>query len=294
MKILVTGAEGQVGSELITRGRQLGLQMLAASRAELDITSKPAVDTFMYRHRPDLVINGAAYTAVDRAEEEQDRAMAINSQGAAHLAGACHKQNIPLLHISTDYVFDGNQEAPYTEDDTPSPQGIYGKSKLAGDEAVARTLEQHIILRVAWVFGASGNNFVRTMLRLAESHKELRVVADQHGSPTWAGDIGATLLAIAQRYGRGEAIPWGTYNYTGIPATTWHAFAQTIFAEAVQLGMLTSPPNVIPITTAEYPTPTRRPQNSVLNCRKIEKQLGISQPDWRIGLNNTLQNWKEL
>jgi dTDP-4-dehydrorhamnose reductase len=293
MKVLVTGAEGQVGAELIRCGQKMGLQMIPASRTRLDITNKSSVAAFIGHHGPDIVINGAAYTAVDKAEDDHACAGAINSQGPGHLAGACSAQNIPLLHISTDYIFDGQSAAPYGEDDKPNPQGVYGKTKLAGDEAVARTIEQHIILRVAWVFGAHGHNFVRTMLRLAEERDELRIVADQFGGPTWAGDIGATLLAIAQRYGKGEAMPWGTYHYSGTPAVSWYDFAQAIFAEAVKLGMLDRSPKVIGITTAEYPTPAQRPQNSVLDCQKIQQQFGISQPDWRTGLITTLQEWQK-
>jgi dTDP-4-dehydrorhamnose reductase len=281
-----------VGSELIRRGRKLGLQMIAASHAECDISNQSLVNTFITHHAPDLVINSAAYTAVDKAEVDNECARAINSQGPANLASACFKLNIPLLHISTDYVFDGFCDTPYGEDDQPNPQGCYGKTKLAGDEAVAKQLKQHIILRVAWVFGACGNNFVRTMLRLGQDHDELRVVADQFGGPTWAGDIAITLLTIAKRYGKDGSIPWGTYHYSSVPAVSWYEFAQAIFAESVKLGLLDKLPKITPITTAEYPTPAQRPQNSVLNCQKIQKQFGIKQPDWRLGLINTLQDWQ--
>ncbi len=293
MKLLVTGAQGQVGAELIRRGQGLGFEMIPASHADLDITSEGAISAFLGSHSPDMVINGAAYTAVDKAETDDDNAHAINTQGVAHLAQVCRKQNIPLLHISTDYVFDGQSSNPYQEDDKPNPQGVYGVSKLAGDIAVVQTMEKYIILRVAWVFGACGQNFVRTMLRLGAEHDALRVVADQLGGPTWAGDIAKTLLIIARRYDEGESIPWGTYHYTGVPVVSWFDFAQAIFTEAVNLGMLEHSPEISPITTAEYPTPAKRPQNSVLNCYKIQQNLGIKQPDWHIGLQKTLQEWQE-
>lgn len=293
MKVLVTGAEGQVGTDLILRGKSLGLQMIPTGRGELDITRQGAVCAYISSQSPDIVINAAAYNAVDKAEEESELAYAINRDGPALLAIECAKRNIPLMHISTDYVFDGAKSGLYQEDDSPNPQGIYGKSKLAGERAVEQHLKRYIILRVAWVFGTTGNNFVRTMLRLDRERDEIRVVADQYGSPTWSGDIAMVLLTIVERYHKGEAIPWGTYHYIGEPATTWHGFAQTIFDAAVALGMLEKPPRVNAISTEKYPTPAQRPKNSVLNCQKIQRDLGIPQPDWRIGLNKVLMSWKE-
>ena len=293
MRALVTGAKGQVGSEIINQGRKLGLQMIAASHSELDITIAEAENKYITSQSPDIIINSAAYTVVDNAEEEKELAYAINGDGPAHLSEACAKLKIPLLHISTDYIFDGTNNIPYQEDDRPNPQGIYGKSKLAGEGAVQRILQQHIILRVSWVFSATGNNFVRTMLRLGREREELSVVADQHGCPSRAGNIATVLLNIADRFHQGENIPWGTYHYTGNPATTWHGFAQTIFTEAVALGMLDKTPMVKAITTEEYPTPAQRPQNSVLNCQKIQRQLAIPQSDWSVGLKNVFLNWKK-
>ncbi len=293
MKILVTGATGQVGSELIRKGVELGLQMIPAPHAKLDITVETSVTAILHHHSPDLVINSAAYTAVDKAETEQAMAFAINHRGAKNLAIACATHNIPLFHISTDYVFDGKKELPYTEEDIPNPQGIYGESKLAGDLSVAQNLDEHIILRVAWVFGACGNNFVRTMLRLSREHEELRIVGDQSGGPTWAGDIATTLLNLAARYASGEELNWGTYHYSGSPPVNWYEFAQTIFTEALNCGILDHAPNLIPITTADYPTPAVRPQNSVLDCTKIKQHLKIDQADWRIGLQDTLQEWQQ-
>jgi dTDP-4-dehydrorhamnose reductase len=292
MKILVTGANGQVGSELIRRGKQQNLTMLPAPHAELDISMAPAVETALDTYSPNIVINAAAYTAVDKAESKQERAYAINGKGAEYLARSCAKRNVPLLHISTDYIFDGNKDEPYTEEDIPNPTGIYGASKLAGEQAVTQNNTEHIILRVAWVFGACGNNFARTMLRLAKEHKELRIVADQHGGPTWAGDIADTLLDIATQYDAGKTIPWGTYHYSGAPTVNWSEFAEAIFSTAIDLGLLTTSPKIIPITTKEYPTPAKRPQNSALNCTKIKQHFKINQPDWQIGLKETLEEWQ--
>ncbi len=293
MKILVTGALGQVGHELIRQGTDLNLTMIATDRQELDITDGDAVAAMMNEQHPDCVINAAAYTAVDKAEEEQTLAYAINRDGPANLAQACAKLGIPLLHISTDYLFDGAKPDPYREQDEPNPVSIYGKSKLAGDEKVAQHCPQHLALRVAWVFGAHGHNFARTMLRLAGERDELRVVADQHGAPTWAGDIAATLLNIALRHHKGETIPWGTYHYIGQPATTWHGFASAVCEKALELGMIGRMPQVTAITTADFPTPAPRPANSVLACDKITQHLAIPQPDWRIGLQKVMEEWKQ-
>ena len=293
MKILVTGANGQVGSELILAAEKRGLQMLAAGRAELDITQQEAVNKYIQTQKPAILINAAAYTAVDKAESEPELAYAINRDGAANLAQACADNNIPLMHISTDYVFDGNKQGAYTETDTPNPQCIYGKSKLEGERAIESILQQYLILRVSWVFGANGNNFVKTMLRLGKERDVIKVVADQHGGPTWAGAIASALLSLVKRWADGETIPWGTYHYSGRPATTWHGFAEAIFKQAKELGIIDKRPTINPITTSEYPTLAQRPINSLLDCRKLEQQMNIRQPDWHGGLKYALesQSW---
>jgi dTDP-4-dehydrorhamnose reductase len=288
VRILVTGAKGQVGSELIQQGKKLGLQMLATDRAELDITQQHQVNRFIRVQQPDIIINAAAYTAVDRAESEPELAYATNRDGAAYLAQACADNHIPLLHLSTDYLFDGNKQGGYSETDLPNPRSIYGKSKLEGERAIESILTQHLILRVSWVFGAKDTNFVKTMLRLGREQDVLKVVADQRGGPTWSGDIAAILLNLVKRWRAGEAIPWGTYHFSGQPATTWHTFAEAIFEQAEILGMLNKQPKVDPITSAEYPTTASRPLNTVFDCHKIAQELGIAQPDWRVGLKDVL------
>jgi len=267
VKVLVTGAKGQVGSELVLEGEKLGLQILASGRGELDITQQQAVNDLIQTQKPDIVINAAAYTAVDQAESEPELAYAINRDGPANLAQACENNNIPLLHISTDYVFNGNKDGAYTETDTPD--------------------------RTSWVFGANGNNFVKTMLRLGKAKDMIKVVADQYGGPTWAGDIATSLLHIVKRWENSEAIPWGTYHYSGHPATTWHGFAEAIFQQAEELKMIDKRPRVEPITTAEYPTPAERPLNSILDCGKLAQQLGIGPSDWQPGLEQVLVAWKQ-
>jgi len=293
MKLLVTGARGQVGSEIINICNHSVLPYVATGSDDLDITDEDAVSEMVLREQPTAIINAAAYTAVDRAELEPEQAYAINRDGAINLAKACARANIPLLHISTDYVFDGTKHEAYTEQDVPNPTGVYGESKLEGEQAVRDNLEQHYILRVAWVFGASGQNFVRTMLRLGRERSELRVVADQLGGPTWDGDIANTLLQIAMRYHEQQPIPWGTYHYTGKPLVSWNEFASSIFDHAQQQGLIDQIPEITAITTVEYPTPAQRPKNSMLNCDKITAALDIQQPDWRDGLKDVLNTWKE-
>lgn len=293
MKILVTGANGQVGAELIRRGNTRGFQMLASDVSDLDISNQDAVNRYIENCKPDILINAAAYTAVDKAESEKELAHSINRDGAIYLAQSCLAANIPLFHISTDYIFDGGKNGAYIETDTPNPQSVYGKSKLEADLAIESAIEKHIILRVSWVFGALGNNFVKTMLRLGSEREELKIVADQHGSPTWAGAIASTLLDIAKRYDEGNPIQWGTYHYSSQPTTTWYEFAGTIFDQAVDFGMMEKRPKIDSICTEEFPTAAARPLNSVLDCSKIITALRTPQPDWRTGLKEVLSEWRE-
>ena len=287
MKIVVTGANGQVGWELARLGGKH--ELLALDRAALDITDAPAVQALLEETRPAVVINAAAYTAVDRAEQEPELAFAVNREGPRHLATACRHLDIPLLHLSTDYVFDGTHSEPYREEDPVAPLGVYGRSKWEGEEAVRQNLAAHLILRVSWVFGEHGHNFVKTILRLARERDELRVVMDQHGCPTYAGDIARVLLVLAERISAGKEEAWGgTYHYCGTPATTWHGFAQAI----IDLASTYEPLRVrtlIPITTAEYPTPAQRPANSVLACDRFEARFGMRVHPWRKGLAATVQ-----
>ena len=278
MRALVTGAGGQVGRELVLRAPD-GASVVPFDREGLDLTDAAAVETAVARYRPDVVLNAAAYTAVDRAEEEPARAFAVNRDGAAHLASACARHGAALLHLSTDYVFDGTKPAPYAEDDPASPLGVYGQSKWEGEEAIRAALGRHVIVRVAWVFGPHGHNFVKTMARLAAGREELRVVADQRGGPTPAPAIADALWSIAGQIAEGREA-WGTVHFCGAPATTWHGLAEAAIAEARALGPVACT-RVFPIATADYPTPAARPANSVLACDRIAERWGLAQPDWR-------------
>lgn len=290
MKLLLTGRDGQVGSEIIGLQETCRFELIAIGKDVLDLGEPDRVKRFMGGVQPDLVINAAAYTEVDRAETDADSATRVNHLGAAYLANACSRADIPLLHISTDYVYDGRKDTPYREQDPPAPISVYGHTKLAGDHAVAAH-PQHLILRTAWVFGAHGQNFVKTMLRLGSERDELAVVDDQHGAPTWSRDIAVTLIRLANRYADAQPIPWGIYHYTGSPSTSWFGFAQAIFQMAVDMGILRTAPALIPIRSDQYPTAAARPRQSILDCSKIESTFGITTADWQAGLRQVLLNW---
>jgi len=281
MKLLVLGAGGQVGHELCRLAWPDGYSVAAFDRGGVDIAQREPVFAAVARERPDIVINAAAYTAVDRAESEPDIAWASNCSGPANIAAACQEAAIPLIHLSTDYVFDGSKPGAYFEADPVKPLGVYGESKEAGDQAVRGALSHHVILRTAWVYSAHGRNFVKTMLRLAGERPVLRVVADQIGSPTSAADIAAAIAAIAQQLNAGNT-SWGTYHFAGGGAVTWHGFAEAIFELAAPRRG--PPPLVEAIATADYPTPARRPANSVLDCRRIGEVFGIVPRPWREAL----------
>lgn len=282
MNILLTGADGQVGRELAARLRHRA-NLLAANRAALDITDRNAVFQAASSFRPDLIINAAAYTAVDKAESDADTAYAVNRDAVRHLAEAAAAHGAAVLHISTDYVFDGAADAPYRETDPVNPQSVYGKSKLAGEEALA-ACPRHIILRTAWVFGAHGGNFVKTMLRLGRERDSLGIVADQYGAPTPAAAIADALVAIADAVRQPDFANWGIYHYSGSPYTSWHGFAERIFQAAAAQGILPAVPQLNAIATADYPTPARRPANSRLDCGKIQNTFGIKPADWQAAL----------
>ena len=288
MRVLITGSRGQVGYELL-RLAPPGVKAVGMNSAELDITDTAQVVTVVDQLKPQLIINAAAYTAVDRAESEAERAWAVNRDGAANLARAAERLGIPLLHISTDYVFAGEARAPYRETDPTGPSGVYGASKLGGEQALATECSRHIILRTSWVFGSHGSNFVKTMLRLGRERDELGVVADQHGCPTSAASIARALWDLARQYRGQGTLQWGTYHFSGAPSCTWHEFALEIFRQAYELKLLETVPHVRAITTVDYPTPAKRPAWSVLDCSKLFAVHGIPQADWHTELKLVLQ-----
>ncbi|TMO22083.1 dTDP-4-dehydrorhamnose reductase [Pseudoalteromonas sp. S4741] len=289
MKILITGKNGQVGRHLVLQLSNMNtIDFLALGREELDITNVEKVSQIVNEYKPSVIINAAAYTAVDKSEEEVELANAINNLGPRNLAKAAARVNAAIIHISTDYVFAGDKEGSYTEADEVNPQGVYGKTKLAGEQSVAQECDAHIILRTAWVFSEFGNNFVKTMLRLAQTRDNLGVVGDQFGGPTYAGDIAKTLISISQTIYNGST-EYGVYHFSGIPHTSWNKFAVSIFSVAQEKKVIKELVKVNSITTSDYPTPAKRPANSKLDCTKITTNFSIQPSDWKAALNNIQQ-----
>ena len=284
MKVLLTGCQGQVGYYIERQVKETSWTLLPCGRNDLDISDGEAVTDMVQSFMPDVIINAAAYTAVDRAESESELAFKVNAEGPENLAKAAQKVNAALLHISTDYVFSGDKEGLYTEVDSVAPNSVYGVSKLAGEAAVIKHCPKHIILRTAWVFGEHGQNFVKTMLRLGQDKKQLGVVADQFGGPTFAGDIAKALIKIVGQIEVNANTCWGVYHYSGLPHVSWFQFAETIFRQAEEQGIMKSPPVLNAIATADYPTAAKRPENSTLDCDKINQAFGIKQSDWACAL----------
>jgi dTDP-4-dehydrorhamnose reductase len=274
--ILVFG-QGQLGQELVRSARERGTPLVALPHAEADIADRAAVEGAITRHRPALVVNAAAYTKVDLAEKEIAAARRGNETGPAIIAAACAKAGVPLVHVSTDYVFDGSKAGAYVETDPIAPLGVYGRTKAAGEAAVRAALPEHVILRTAWVYGEFGNNFLKTMMRLARERDKLTIVADQRGCPTSTRDLAEAILTIAPRLAARERV-WGTYHLAGTGVTTWHGFATRIVA--AQAPLTGRKPPVIAITTAEYPTAAQRPANSELDSSLFAKTFGFRARRW--------------
>jgi len=290
MRIVIAGGRGQVGSDLGQKGKEQGLDLVALDRSDLDITHAASIAAAFEKYKPELLINAAAYTAVDKAESEAELAYAINETGTALLADACAAANIPMLHISTDYVFDGSKEGLYTEDDPVSPLGVYAKSKEAGERALRERVECHVILRTSWVFGVQGNNFVKTMVRLAKDRDRLTVVADQFGGPSSARGIAEALLTIAVQYEKTGAVAWGTYHYCQRPYMSWHQFAQAIVERAIEMGLVDHPVEVSPIPSSEFPTPVTRPANSRLDTTALRLAFDIEDSEWAPEVDRVLES----
>lgn len=290
-RILLIGKHGQVGQALQTTLAPFGT-LMGWGKAELDLSNPSLIVSAVKTVAPTLIVNAAAYTAVDRAEQESTLAYCINGEAVEQLAIAAQTCGATLIHFSTDYVFNGQQNRPYHETDPTNPLGIYGQSKRAGEEAIQHHCDRHLILRTAWVYSASDKpNFVKTMLRLGQERSEVRVVYDQIGSPTWARDI-ATTIARLIPYLNGET--YGIYHFTNSGIASWYDFAVAIFEEAHHLGWPLVLEQVTPITTAEYPTPAQRPAYSVLNCAKLSSLLGTPAPHWHQRLRQMLQELKRL
>lgn len=284
MKIAVTGTTGQVVTSLIELGTAAGHDIIAIGRPDLDLADPASVMRALKGAAPDVIVSAAAYTAVDKAETESDLAYAVNGAGPGAVAQAAKALGIPLIHISTDYVFDGTLDRPYVESDPTGPTGVYGASKLAGEQAVLDGHEDSVVLRVAWVYSPFGGNFVKTMLRLAADRDDLGVVSDQVGNPTSALAIADGIIKVATNMVSDSSPELrGTFHMTAPGEASWADFAQAIFAASAARGGPSA--SVRPISTADYPTPATRPANSRLDCSKIAKAHGVTLPDWRTSLD---------
>jgi dTDP-4-dehydrorhamnose reductase len=286
MKWLITGSNGQLGSCLQDYLTQKGDSFLAVDFNELDITDAGSVQRVLSDYQPDVVVNAAAYTAVDKAETEEEKAFAVNVTGPRNLAAWCEIAGIWFVHVSTDYVFAGDANVAYCESDPVAPKSVYGRTKLQGEQAVAESCSRYLTLRTAWVFSEYGNNFVKTMLRLARERSELGVVADQFGCPTYAGDIAAAIVSMVEQ-AMVARLQAGIYHYTGDVAVSWWSFAREVHLQAVALGLLERAPRLKAISTADYPTPAARPAFSVLDCSRV-LAAGIPCSDWERAVKRVL------
>jgi len=285
-RILVTGAAGMTGSEVCEQATAAGWMVQPLSRADADITDARMFADVTRKFRPDVVINAAAYTAVDRAESEPDVAMAVNCEGARNVARAAASAGAPVIHISTDYVFNGEGRSPYEPDAKTDPVSVYGKTKLAGEAAVQEETSNHVIVRSSWVFSHRGSNFVRTMLRLGRERDELRVVEDQVGRPTSATDLASAILVVARAIAENPALA-GIYHFANAGETSWFGFAQGIFEQARALGERHTP-RIVPIPTSEFPTPARRPPYSVLDTTSFSERFGVEPRSWQSAVRDTV------
>lgn len=287
MRILVTGKEGQVDTCLFDEGTKRGHEIVRIGLPETDLSKPETLYDIVIEHRPDVIISSAAYTAVDRAETEKDLAQKINGDAPGALARAAKSLDVPILHISTDYVFAGDKKGAYVETDEPAPQSVYGETKLSGEHQIAEATDNFVILRTAWVYSPYGNNFVKTMLRLSETRDSLNVVADQYGCPTYAPEIARILISVAEKIKTSDDQALrGIFHMTGQGQTNWHGFATAIFDAAQKRGGKSMA--VHPIASSEYPTPAKRPENSVLSGEKLKKTYDLSLDPWEVSLDQCL------
>ncbi len=285
--LLIFGKTGQVASALQELTKSTDREAVFLDRTQADLSKPETLEKIIKHHKPSLVINAAAYTAVDKAEEEQALAYTINGESPTEMASTCAELEIPMIHLSTDYVFKGDGSSPLNEEKPIKPINTYGASKALGEEGIRNILDQHIIIRTAWVYGVHGHNFLKTMLKLAD-REDIRVVADQYGTPTTAQSIARAILKISDAVLAGKQ-HFGTYHFTGGGQTTWHSFACEILNQAKQIGLTNAVPKIHPVATAEYPTPAERPSWSVLNCQKIVKDYQVEIEDWEVGVKRILE-----
>ncbi|ELR65073.1 dTDP-4-dehydrorhamnose reductase [Photobacterium marinum] len=285
MRVLITGSNGQLGHCLVKKLNSK-FELLAVDRDNLNIIDKKAVENLVSTFKPQIIINCAAYTAVDKAEVEKKIVYEINESGVKNLAIAAENIDAALIQLSTDYVYDGNKKGIHSESSITKPSSIYGKSKLAGEEQAQINCKKHLIIRTSWLFDEYGNNFVKTMMRIARERKTLEIVNDQFGAPTYCKDLAVLIERILELIVQNRKIDWGIYNYSGSPYTNWHEFAEYIFEEAFSNKIITVKPKLIPVTSSKYQCLAKRPLNSKLDCSKAEKNFGIKPSDWKKALKN--------
>jgi len=285
--IWLIGNRGMLGSDVEELLKTRSVRYIATD-IDVDITDYAALSDFASYREIDRIINCSAYTAVDKAEEERDKAYSINADGAHNIARVAEHSGAVLIHVSTDYVFDGEKNGPYLEDDETNPLGVYGRSKLEGERRIISETDRYFIIRTAWLYGARGANFVRTMLRLFRERDEVRVVADQWGSPTYSKDLASALISAAA----GDSTRFGIYHFTNEGRTNWYEFAREIYGQAVRYGRVKRDVDIVPITTSEYPTKARRPKNSYLSKEKIIRELGVECRAWRKALEEFIKKYQ--
>jgi dTDP-4-dehydrorhamnose reductase len=291
MNVIITGANGQVGKSILMKKNLCDFNLVGLDRQQLDITDSCSINKAFQKFKPIALINSAAFTNVDLAETYKEQALLVNFRGVKNLANLCRKFDIPLFHISTDYVFDGYSKKPYTEVDTTNPINNYGSSKLMGEKVIQKNLSKYIILRTSWVFSELGSNFLKSMINLANKSTSLNVVDDQIGGPTSSHEIAEVLIRLVNHYLKDPSLfEWGIYNFSGYPYVSWHTFAEKIFSEAQKLKVLNKMPLLKPISGAEFQTKAKRPSNSSLDCSKINKFLKIQKSSWESSLNSILKN----
>ncbi|MBD9657662.1 dTDP-4-dehydrorhamnose reductase [Pseudomonas sp. PDM12] len=287
MRILLLGQHGQVSRELQLLFSS-SHELIVLGREQLDLADTERLREAIRRLQPELIINAAAHTAVDAAESEPEAAFAINAIAPGVIAEEAAALDVPLIHYSTDYVFDGSKPTAYDEDDVPNPLGVYGRSKLAGEQAITAVGGKHLILRTSWVYSLHGRNFLLTMQRLLQEREQLSVVADQIGAPTWAGSIAAATGQLIERWQTAQTAAWGVYHFTARGETSWFGFTEAIATQLLAQGKPVA--QLTAIATREYPTPAQRPLNSRLDCTRLERDWGVSLPDWHVGLLQCLNS----
>jgi len=290
LKIVLLGKNGQVGSNILKKNKDYLFNLFSFSRRELDISNFQDFESKINIIKPDVIVNATAYNFVDLAEENETDAFKVNQDALDFISTFCNKLNIPLIHISTDFVFDGNSSQPYKEDDKVNPLNIYGKSKVGGEDVIKKNLDKHIIIRTSWVFSEIGSNFLKTILKLLETKKSISIINNQIGSPTSANSISDIIMKILKIYSNNKSLKWGTYHFSGYPYCSWYDFANEISSQYLKFSGSLNCASLVPIDSESYNSKALRPKNSRLNCSKINKIFGFKQDDWKESLNVIIRN----